>query len=145
VAQASALLRFERISFRKVKPVADLIRNKKVPVAEQLLTVSPRRAARVLLKLLKSASANAENNPDLGDAESLYVSRVDVGPGPSMKRVKFKARGRIVLIRHRTSQVRIVLEQAAEEDETERKSPPVTGREKLEMSQTKEETVGSED
>jgi len=114
VGQASALLRFERVSFRKMKPIADLIRGKKAEVAERQLVVSPRRTARIMLKLLRSAVANAENSPEIGDADSLFVSRVDLGPGPTAKRVRFKARGRIVLIRHRTSHVRIVLEERAD-------------------------------
>jgi large subunit ribosomal protein L22 len=97
-----------------MKPIADLIRSKKVTVAERLLAVSPRRTARIMLKLLRSAVANAENNPDMGDVDSLYVSRVDVGPGPMMKRAQFKARGRVMLIRHRTSHVRIVLQETEE-------------------------------
>jgi len=114
VGQASALLRFERVSFQKMKPIADLIRDKNAGVAERLLLVSPRRTARIMLKLLRSAVANAENSLEIGDADSLYVSRVDLGPGPTAKRVRFKARGRVVLIRHRTSHVRIVLEERLE-------------------------------
>ena len=95
--------------------MADLIRHKKADVALKLLSVSPRRAGRIMLKLLRSAIANADNSPEISDVDSLYVSRVDVGPGPVMKRARFKARGRVVLIRHRTSHIRIVLEERPEE------------------------------
>lgn len=120
MGQASALLRFERVSFRKMKPVADLIRHKRAEVAERLLMVSPRRTARIMLKLLRSAIANAGNSPDISDTSSLFVSRVDVGPGPTEKRVSFRARGRVFLIRHRRSHVRIVLEEAKDGVESER-------------------------
>jgi len=120
VGQASALLRFERVSFRKVKPVADLIRHRKAEVAERLLMVSPRQTARIMLKLLRSAIANAGNSPKISDVASLFVSRVDVGPGPTEKRARFRARGRVFLIRHRTSHVRIVLEEPDDELEAEK-------------------------
>ena len=120
MGQASALLRFERVSFRKVKPVADLIRYKRAEVAERLLMVSPRRTARIMLKLLRSAIANAGNSPKISDAASLFVSRVDVGPGPTEKRARFRARGRVFLIRHRTAHVRIVLEEREDELEAEK-------------------------
>ena len=114
MGQASALLRFERVSFRKMKPIADLIRGNSSDVAERLLTVSPRRTARIMLKLLRSAVANADDSPEVGDVDSLYISRVDLGPGPTAKRARFKARGRVALIRHRTTHVRIVLEERLE-------------------------------
>ncbi|MBN1593157.1 MAG: 50S ribosomal protein L22 [Candidatus Coatesbacteria bacterium] len=116
MGQASALLRFERVSFRKMKPIADLIRGKDADVAEKLLVVSKRRTGRIMLKLLRSAVANADDNSELGGADSLYVSRVDLGPGPTAKRARFKARGRVALIRHRTTHVRIVLEERVEDD-----------------------------
>jgi len=131
VGQASALLRFERVSSRKMKPIADLIRDKKALVAERLLAVSPRRTARIMLKLLRSAVANAENSAEIGDADSLYVSRVDLGPGPTAKRVHFKARGRIVLIRHRTSHVRILLEERLEGELEADKADVAKGKSKV--------------
>ena len=128
MAQVSALLRFERVSFRKVKPVADLIRHRPAEVAVRVLSVSPRRTARTMLKLLRSALANAENSTDISDVASLVVSRVDVGPGPVMKRARFKARGRVVLIRHRTSHVRIVLEEMVGMESGETASGPAEAR-----------------
>ena len=122
MGQASALLRFERVSFQRMKPIADLIRDKKAEAALRLLAVSPRRTARIMLKLLKSAVANAENSSEIGDAGALFVSRVDLGAGPTTKRARFKARGRVGMIRHRTSHVRIVLEErAGDEPGTEKK------------------------
>ena len=123
MGQASALLRFERVSFQKMKPIADLIRDKKAEAALRLLAVSPRRTARIMLKLLRSAVANAENSSEIGDAGSLFVSRVDLGAGPTTKRARFKARGRVGMIRHRTTHVRIVLEERPAGDElgTEKK------------------------
>jgi len=76
-----------------------------------------------MLKLLRSAVANAENSSEIGDAGSLFVSRVDLGAGPTTKRARFKARGRVGMIRHRTTHVRIVLEERPAGDElgTEKK------------------------
>jgi len=114
-----------------MKPIADIIRHKKVDVAEKTLSVMPRSTSRIMLKLLRSAMANAENNAEIGDVEALWVSRVDVGPGPTMKRMRFKARGRVALMRRRTSQVRIVLEEMPETAPSRGSRAGSKGRSKL--------------
>ncbi|HUT04714.1 MAG TPA: 50S ribosomal protein L22 [bacterium] len=140
--QASALLRFERVSFRKMKPVADLIRHRTAEAAERVLMVSPRRTARIMLKLLRSAIANAGNNPKISDAASLFVSRVDLGAGPTEKRARFRARGRVFLIRHRRAHVRIVLEEP--EAELDAEKVKARGSESKGLVKERESRLGSE-
>ena len=86
--EAKAHLRYARISPRKVQIVCDLIRGKSVAQATAILMGTPKAASELLLKLLKSAAANAENNHQM-DPEKLYVlDRVLFAtPGPILKRM----------------------------------------------------------
>ena len=78
--------RYLRISPRKVKIVLDLIRGKDVATATAILMNTPKAASEPVLKLLKSAAANAENNHQM-DPEKLYVSACYANPGPIIKRI----------------------------------------------------------
>ena len=91
--EAKAHLRYARISPRKVQIVCDLIRGKSVAQATAILMGTPKAASELLLKLLKSAAANAENNHQM-DPEKLYVSQVFATPGPILKRMMPRAQGR---------------------------------------------------
>lgn len=102
--KAKAQLNYLRISPRKVRLAADLIRGLSVIEAEQQLRFCAKRAAEPLLKLLRSAVANANNAPDL------YVSEIKVNPGPTLKRWRPRARGMAAMIRKRTSHIIIILE-----------------------------------
>lgn len=113
MAAAKARLRMLRSTPRKTRLVADLIRGKDVGDAEAILRFTDRRAATPLLKLLKSAKANAVNNHDMFE-ESLVVSKILVDDGPTLKRYLPRARGRADLLRKRTSHVTIVLEERLE-------------------------------
>ena len=106
--EARAELKHVRISPRKVKIVLDLIRNKPCDVAMATLKLTPKAASEPLMKLLKSAMANAENNHDM-DTGNLYVKEVHVAPGPIMKRIMPRAQGRAFRILKRTSHVTLVL------------------------------------
>lgn len=106
--EAKAVAKFVRISSRKVKPVADLVRGKDVNEALAILKFTPRKSARVLYKVMKSAIANAENNFDM-DAENLVVSEVYANQGPTMKRFKAGSMGRANPIKHRTSHIGVVV------------------------------------
>ena len=97
-----------RISSRKVKIVIDLIRGKSVEDAEAILMYTPKAASEPLLKLLKSAAANAENNHKM-DPEKLYVSEVFATPGPIIKRMRPRAQGRAFRINKRTSHVTLAV------------------------------------
>lgn len=105
---AKAYLNYLRISPRKVQIVADLIRGKDVNTAMAVLMNTPKAAAEPLIKLLKSAVANAENNFNM-DVESLYVSEVHVGPGPILKRMRPRAQGRAYRINKRTAHVTLAV------------------------------------
>ena len=106
-----ATARFIRISSRKVKIVIDLIRGKKVADAQAILMYTPKSAAPVVLKLLNSAIANAENNLEL-DRASLYVAEVYANQGPTLKRYRPHARGSAYPILKRTSHITVILDQA---------------------------------
>ena len=100
---AKAHAKYLRISPRKVKIVADLIRGKSLAQATGILLTTPKAASEPLLKLLKSAAANAENN------EKLYVSEVFATPGPIIKRIMPRAQGRAYRINKRTSHVTLAV------------------------------------
>jgi large subunit ribosomal protein L22 len=106
VIKASA--RYVRISARKARVVADQIRGKRYEDAEALLSFSPRGASVPILKLLRSAGANAENNNDL-DPEDLRVERISVDEGPTMRRYRPRARGRATRIEKRSCHISIAL------------------------------------
>ncbi|MBE6871098.1 MAG: 50S ribosomal protein L22 [Ruminococcaceae bacterium] len=108
--EAKAYLKYARISPRKVSIVADLIRNKPATVAMGILKNTPKSASEYLVKLLKSAMANAEHNFSM-DKEKLYVSEIFVCPGPTLKRVMPRARGSANRILKRTSHVTITLKE----------------------------------
>jgi len=103
--QSKAILKYLRISPRKVRLVADLIRGQNVQDAEQQLLFSTKRAAKPVLKLLKSAIANA------GNLSNLYIAEIRVDQGPTLKRWRARARGRAAMIKKRTSHITIKLEQ----------------------------------
>ncbi len=105
---AKAYLKYARISPRKVCIVLDLIRGKKVDTAMAILNNTPKSASEYLIKLLKSAVANAEHNFNM-DPEKLYVTECFVCPGPTLKRIRPRAQGRANRILKRTSHVTIAV------------------------------------
>lgn len=106
--EAKAVLKYARISSRKVKIVADLIRGKNVDEALSILKFAPKASSEILEKLLKSAIANAENNHFM-DRSKLYVAEIYANQGPTLKRIRPAAKGSAVRIRKRTSHITIVL------------------------------------
>ena len=106
VLEAVATLRFARISARKVKIVADLIRGKKVDEALAIVKFTPKASSEMIEKLLKSAIANAENNHGMNRG-NLIVSEIYANQGPTMKRIRPAAKGSAVRIRKRTSHITI--------------------------------------
>ena len=108
--EARAYLKFVRISPRKVKIVCDLIRGKDVAEANAIIMNTPKAASELLIKLLKSAVANAENNNHM-NVDKLYVSEVFVTPGPIMKRIRPMSHGRAFRILKRTSHITVVLKE----------------------------------
>ena len=108
--EAKATLRYARISSRKVKIVADLIRGKKVDEALAIVKFTPKASSEILEKLLKSAIANAENNHGMNRG-NLIVSEIYANQGPTLKRIRPAAKGSAVRIRKRTSHITIVLKE----------------------------------
>jgi large subunit ribosomal protein L22 len=106
--QIRSIFRGARISAFKCREVTREIQGKPVSAALEILTFTPRKAARLVEKTLKSAIANAENNNKL-QAEKLVVQEAVVGEGPTFKRFQPKARGSAGPIRKRTSHIRIIL------------------------------------
>jgi len=106
--EAKAYLKYARISPRKVKIVCDLIRGKDAKIAKAILENTPKAASELLVKVLDSAVANAENNLGL-DPEKLYVSEVRADPGPILKRGMPRAQGRMYRINKRTSHITLAV------------------------------------
>ena len=110
IPQATATLKYARISSRKVKIVADLIKGKDVDEALAILKYTPKASSEMLEKLLKSAIANAENNHNMAH-EKLYIADIYANQGPTLKRIRPAAKGSAVRIRKITSHVTIVLKE----------------------------------
>lgn len=106
----SAKLSYARVSVQKACFVLDAIRGKDVESAIGILTYNPRYASSVILKLLQSAIANAENNNNM-DVSKLYIAECYAGSAPTMKRIKPRAQGRAYRIEHRMSHITVVLDE----------------------------------
>lgn len=104
--ESFAKLRFARISPQKARLVADEVRGMPVERALETLQFSTKKAAQIVRKVLESAVANAEHNEG-ADIDELKVSVIMVDEGPTMKRMKPRARGRADRIFTRTSHVTI--------------------------------------
>ena len=108
--ESRAYLKYARISPRKVQIVLDLIRGKDAGTAMSILKNTPKSASEYLIKLWKSAVANAEHNFNM-DTSKLYVSECFVCPGPTLKRIMPRAKGSADRILKRTSHVTLVLKE----------------------------------
>ena len=106
--EVQALTRYARMSPKKVREVVRTVQGRKANEAVDLLTLIPRKSARLIVKTLKSAIANAENNNNLS-ADSLIVKSALVENGPVLKRFKAGARGTAMPRRKKMSHIRIVL------------------------------------
>lgn len=110
--EARAHVKFVRISPRKVRIVCDLIRGKDIDAAAAIIMNTPKAASEPILKLLKSAVANAENNFEM-DPDNLYVSEIFADAGPIIKRFRPRAHGRGYRINKRTSHITLVVKERA--------------------------------
>ena len=110
IPKAEATLKYARISSRKVKIVADLIKGKDIDEALAIVKYTPEASSEIIEKLLKSAIANAENNHNMAH-EKLYVAEIYANQGPTLKRIRPAAKGSAVRIRKRTSHITIVLKE----------------------------------
>ncbi len=108
--EAKAYLRYVRIAPRKVQIVCDMIRNQPLDKALAMMKYTPKAACEPLYKLVKSAAANAEHNFNM-DKNNLYVSECFVTPGPILKRIRARDKGRAYRILKRTSHITVVLKE----------------------------------
>jgi large subunit ribosomal protein L22 len=107
-----AVGRFVRLSPRKARLVADLVRGKRVAEALAILQYSPQVAARHIEKVLRSAIANAEHNHQVRNLDDLRVGAI-IDDGPRLKRIQPRAMGRAFWIRHKLAHVTVTLTEAA--------------------------------
>ena len=136
--QIKSIYRGARISAFKAREVTRAIQGLPVAAALDLLAFTPRKAAALVEKTLKSAIANAENNANLR-AEKLVVQEAVVGEGPTMKRSQPKARGSAGPIRKRTSHIRIIL---TDEIEIKTRAPRKSaGKKKTNKSASKQKAA----
>lgn len=106
----SAKLSYARVSVTKACFVLDAIRGKSVNEAKAILAYNPRYASEVILKLVNSAAANAENNQGM-DSSKLYVAECYASEGPTLKRIQPRAQGRAYRILKRMSHITVVLDE----------------------------------
>ena len=109
--EAIAKHRFARTSAQKARLVADQVRGLPVDRALNLLAFSPKKAAELIKKVLESAVANAEHNEG-ADIDTLKVSTIMVDEGPSLKRIRARAKGRADRIVKRTAHITVVVSDA---------------------------------
>ena len=109
--ETQANARYIRIAPRKARYVADLIRGKKAEDALNVLAFSPRKASRLIAKLVKSAIANAGQNESI-DVDTLFIKKIFINGGPMLKRFRPRAMGRATTVRKRTSHITVVLDES---------------------------------
>jgi len=160
--QVRAEARYVRTAPRKAQLVAEQIRGRSVPEARTILAFMTRDAARDVERVLSSAVANAEANHNL-DGDELYVSAATVGAGPTLKRWRARARGRVARIKKRTCHITIALalpeggvipaprpapapapEPAAEDEEQQQQEEPKPKRAPRKKVEPKAETATEE-
>lgn len=110
---ASATAKYQRVSARKLRLVADMVRGRKLAEARSILAFSPRAGAKIVDKTIASAVANAENNHDLSSDE-LFVRSIYVNEGPTLKRFQPRAMGRAFRIRKRSCHLTVELAERKE-------------------------------
>lgn len=106
---STAIGKYMRVSPRKARPVADLVRGKNVEEAMNILKFSPKKASKIIASVIKSAIANAEENKNYRDISKLKVSEIKIDNGPFLKRYIPRAYGRATPIKRRTSHITVVL------------------------------------
>ena len=110
---SQATARYLRISPRKGRLVADMVRGQSVERAISQLKFCPKNAAGALMKVINSALANAQQDPNV-NVDRLYVSNVYVDGGPTLKRFMTRAMGRASRIIKRTCHMTVVLDEKVE-------------------------------
>ncbi len=109
--QSRAVLKFARISPRKVRLVADQIRGQDVSAAVETLKFTRKRSAPILNRLIWSAVNNAKEKKSTTDVDKLFVQQILVDGGPTLRRWIPRAHGRATRVRKRTSHITVVLDE----------------------------------
>ncbi len=112
---AKATAKYLRISPKKARPVIALIRGKQVDEALAIMKYTPKKAARLIYKVLYSAMSNAVNNHDM-DRDRLIVHRAYVDEGPRLKRLKPRAFGRADIMKRRLSHITVEVREMTDEE-----------------------------
>ena len=108
--EARAVAKYIRISPQKARLVVDMVRGKRISEAQKILTFTRKKAAGIVGKALKSAIANAAQDPNIDD-NILYVKEIFVDQGPSLKRWRARAQGRAASIKKRMSHITVILDE----------------------------------
>lgn len=109
--ETKAVAKYIRISPQKARLVADVVRGKNVDTALITLRFMPKKAAKIIRKVLESAVANAEQTETI-DIDTLYVKEIQINGGPMLKRFRPRAMGRATRILKRTSHITVVVDEA---------------------------------
>jgi large subunit ribosomal protein L22 len=113
--ETKAVERYLRMSPRKIRYVVDMIKSKSIEDAIDILSLTPKAAAIVVKKAIQSAVANATENHKMKE-EDLFISRILVNEGPTLKRFKPRARGRATRIRKRSAHLSVYVSNGKEEE-----------------------------
>lgn len=108
--EAKAVGKYIRISPQKARLVADVVRGMGVDKALTTLRFMPKKGAGILRKVIESAVANATQNDQI-DVDTLYIKKIFIDGGPSLKRISPRAMGRATGIIKRTSHITVVLDE----------------------------------
>ena len=109
--EVKASARFIRTSPRKARMVTDLVKGKGVEEALNILAFTRKASAKIVVKLLKSAVANADQMKSV-NVDTLFIKQITVDQAPTMKRYRPRAMGRATMIRRRMSHITVVLEES---------------------------------
>ena len=118
--QVQATKKYARISSRKVRLVADLVRGMDVEQAEVTLQFTQKGSSKLVLELIRSAAANAEHNHSL-DRSNLFVKSIFVNDGPMLKRFRARSQGRAFQILKRMSHIVVILDERVESKKSDSK------------------------
>ncbi len=113
--ETKAVEKYIRISPRKIRYVVDMIKSKPIEGAIAILSLAPKEAAFVVKKAIQSAVANATENNKMKE-EDLFISRILVNEGPTLKRFRPRAKGRAARIRKRTSHLSVYVSNGKEKE-----------------------------
>lgn len=124
-----AYLNNYRMSPRKVRLVGDAVKGKNIAQADVMLSFMPKKAARIIRTLIRSAASNATNNDDK-QAEKLFIKSIEVNQGVTLKRFRARARGSASPINKRTSNISVLLIEKEATAKSAKKMKPADGETK---------------